>query len=142
MVSKTLLSIAMRGQFNSENMLRGVATLRLLVKPRKTEVCDNTACGGGYLMRLLRSTEFPPYQIVACHSPRLDDKRTGTNGSRLLIPDTRDKADSKCEEYAITHSLVLMGEDLSIEEKDSGDDVLQRSPGVIAHCRSRTPPKG
>jgi hypothetical protein len=82
-------------------------------------------------MRLLRSTEIPPYQMVGCHSPRLDDKRAGTSDSRFLNPDTRDTMDGSCEEYFITRSLDVVGEDLSIEKKDGGDEPCspKKKPG-------------
>jgi hypothetical protein len=53
MVSNALLSIAMRGQFDSQDMRRGVAALRLLVKPAEPEACDDDHVGV-YLMCLLR----------------------------------------------------------------------------------------
>jgi hypothetical protein len=57
MVSNALLNIAMRGQFDSQNMRRGVATLRLLVKPAEPEACNDDHVGV-YLMRLLQLRNF------------------------------------------------------------------------------------
>jgi hypothetical protein len=90
-------------------------------------------------MRLAAKRKFRLIRSWDEHSPRLDGKRNRTSDGRLLMsPDTGGTVCGKCEEYGITRSLVV-GEDLSIEEKDLvTNNVLQKKPGLpTCHCRSQ-----